>query len=70
MTTTLRQLRHRLPVSVLIVAAFLLPFLLSSQQESLLTRALIFGIMAAGLDLAYGQAVSSWRLHFSVGFTF
>lgn len=56
MTTTLRQLRHRLPVSVLIVAAFLLPFLLSSQQESLLTRALIFGIMAAGLDLAYGQA--------------
>jgi translocation and assembly module TamA len=22
------------------------------------------------LDLAYGQAVSSWRLHFSVGFTF
>jgi translocation and assembly module TamA len=22
------------------------------------------------LDIAYGQAVSSWRLHFSVGFTF
>jgi translocation and assembly module TamA len=22
------------------------------------------------VDLAYGQAVSSWRLHFSVGFTF
>jgi len=22
------------------------------------------------VDLAYGEAVASWRLHFSVGFTF
>ncbi|MEO5663410.1 MAG: branched-chain amino acid ABC transporter permease [Nocardioides sp.] len=48
--------RRVAPVAILVVAAFLLPFLLSTQQESLLTRALIFGAMAASLDLAYGQA--------------
>ena len=52
----LTGLRRRLPVAVLLVGAFLLPFLLSSQQESLLTRALIFGMMAASLDIAYGHA--------------
>lgn len=52
----LAQLCQRIPVVVLVVGAFLLPFLLNSQQESLLTRALIFGMMAASLDLAYGQA--------------
>ena len=56
MVTTLTHLRRRLPVAVLIIGAFLLPFMLSSQQESLLTRALIFGLMAASLDLAYGRA--------------
>ena len=56
MTPALTQLRRQLPVAVLIVGAFLLPFMLSSQQESLLTRALIFGLMAASLDLAYGRA--------------
>jgi branched-chain amino acid transport system permease protein len=56
MRATLTQFRRRLPVAVLIVGAFLLPFMLSSQQESLLTRALIFGLMAASLDLAYGRA--------------
>jgi branched-chain amino acid transport system permease protein len=50
------QLRRPLVVTVLVVGAFILPFLISSQQESLLTRALIFGLMAASLDLAYGQA--------------
>lgn len=54
--SVLVQLRRRIPVVVLVLGAFLLPFLLSSQQESLLTRALIFGMMAASLDLAYGQA--------------
>lgn len=56
MGTLLTQLRRRLPVAVLIVGAFMLPFLLTSQQDSLLTRAMIFGVMAASLDLAYGQA--------------
>jgi branched-chain amino acid transport system permease protein len=56
MTPALTQLRRQLPVAVLIVGAFLLPFMLGSQQESLLTRALIFGLMAASLDLAYGRA--------------
>jgi branched-chain amino acid transport system permease protein len=54
--TTALQLRRRLPVAVLILGVFVLPFVISSQQESLLTRALIFGLMAASLDLAYGQA--------------
>lgn len=56
MAPALTQLRRQLPVATLIVGAFLLPFLLSSQHESLLTRALIFGLMAASLDLAYGRA--------------
>ncbi len=50
------SLRRRLPVAVLVLAAFVLPFAVSSQQESLLTRALIFGLMAASLDVAYGHA--------------
>lgn len=52
----LSQIRRKAPIVVLLVGALELPFLLSSQQESLLTRALIFGMMAASLDLAYGQA--------------
>lgn len=56
MAGVLSRARRVAPVVVLVVAAFLLPFLLSTQQESLLTRALIFGAMAASLDLAYGQA--------------
>jgi branched-chain amino acid transport system permease protein len=58
MTFTLPRSRlvRRLPVIALITIAFLLPFVLTGQQESLLTRALIFGLMAASLDLAYGQA--------------
>jgi branched-chain amino acid transport system permease protein len=47
---------RRSPAVLLITAAFLLPFVLSGQQESLLTRALIFGLMAASLDVAYGHA--------------
>jgi len=43
-------------VGVIVLAAFLLPFLLTSQQQSLATRALIFGMAAASLDLAYGHA--------------
>lgn len=50
------SVRRRIPVVGLITFAFLLPFLLSGQQESLLTRALIFGLMAASLDVAYGHA--------------
>jgi branched-chain amino acid transport system permease protein len=53
---TLNLIRRRVGAAVLVVGAFYLPFVLSSQQESLLTRALIFGVMAASLDLAYGQA--------------
>ncbi|KQZ66306.1 branched-chain amino acid ABC transporter permease [Nocardioides sp. Root151] len=56
MTTVFTQLRRKVPVLVLLIGALELPFLLSSQQESLLTRALIFAMMAASLDLAYGQA--------------
>jgi branched-chain amino acid transport system permease protein len=43
-------------VLAFLAAAFMLPFAASSQQESLATRALIFGLMAASLDLAYGHA--------------
>ena len=53
---TAMQLRRPLVATVLVLGAFMLPFLVSSQHESLLTRALIFGLMAASLDLAYGQA--------------
>lgn len=56
MGALLTQVRRKLPVVVLVFGALELPFLLSSQQESLLTRALIFGMLAASLDLAYGQA--------------
>lgn len=48
--------RRRLLVGLLLLGAFVLPFLVSTQQQSLLTRALIFGLMAASLDLAYGHA--------------
>lgn len=53
---TLDRARRWIPVGLLLAMAFLLPFAIGSQQESLLTRALIFGLMAASLDLAYGQA--------------
>lgn len=56
MTTTWSRVRGPLAIAVLITGAFLLPFLLTSQQQSLATRALIFGMAAASLDLAYGQA--------------
>lgn len=46
----------RLLAVVLLTLAFLLPFAADSQQQSLLIRALIFGLMAASLDLAYGHA--------------
>lgn len=48
-------LRRALPVAVVGVGLWL-PYALTSQQESLVTRALIFGLMAASLDIAYGQA--------------
>lgn len=47
-------LRGRLIVILVVVLAYLLPFVLSSAQQSLATRALIFGLIAASLDLAYG----------------
>lgn len=47
---------RRVPVTVVIVLAFVLPFALQTQQQSLATRALIFGLMAASLDVAYGHA--------------
>lgn len=56
MVGALSRARRVAPVAILVVAAFLLPFLLSTTHESLLTRALIFGAMAASLDLGYGQA--------------
>lgn len=58
MTTVKNLLPARLPFLAVaaLVLAFLLPFMVSSQMESLLTRALIFAVMAASLDLAYGQA--------------
>lgn len=42
--------------AVFVVAVFLSPVVLSSAQQSLATRALIFGLMAASLDIAYGHA--------------
>jgi branched-chain amino acid transport system permease protein len=50
------RVRTPTTVAVLVAGAFLLPFLLTSQQQSLATRALIFGMAAASLDIAYGQA--------------
>lgn len=38
------------------VVLFLSPAFLSTQQQSLATRALIFALMAAALDIAYGHA--------------
>ncbi|MEZ5220289.1 MAG: branched-chain amino acid ABC transporter permease [Ilumatobacteraceae bacterium] len=38
-----------------IIAVALSPALLDAPQQSLLTRALIFGLMAASLDIAYGH---------------
>lgn len=43
------------PVAVVAIGLWL-PYAMTSQQESLLTRALIFGLMAASLDIAYGHA--------------
>ena len=56
MVATWERVRPPLAVIVVIAGAFLLPFLLTTQQQSLATRALIFGMAAASLDLAYGQA--------------
>lgn len=50
-----RALSFAGPVVVLAIGLWL-PYALSSQQESLVTRALIFGLMAASLDVAYGHA--------------
>lgn len=50
------RVRRPLTIVTVIAGAFLLPFLLTTQQQSLATRALIFGMAAASLDLAYGQA--------------
>ncbi len=50
-----RVTRYVSPIVVVGIGLWL-PYALTSQQESLLTRALIFGLMAASLDIAYGQA--------------
>ncbi len=50
-----RTLSLASPVVVVAIGLWL-PYALTSQQESLLTRALIFGLMAASLDVAYGHA--------------
>ena len=42
--------------SAFVVVVFLSPMVLTSPQQSLATRALIFGLMAASLDIAYGHA--------------
>lgn len=55
MRTTIRPMT-RVLILIALVLAFLLPFVVSSQTESLLTRALIFALMAASLDIAYGHA--------------
>jgi branched-chain amino acid transport system permease protein len=47
---------RRLPAVAVVGIGLWLPYALTSQQESLVTRALIFGLMAASLDIAYGQA--------------
>jgi branched-chain amino acid transport system permease protein len=52
----MRPVIRRLPVIAVIAIGLWLPYALDSQQESLVTRALIFGLMAASLDIAYGQA--------------
>lgn len=52
----MRTVIRRLPVIAVIAIGLWLPYALDSQQESLVTRALIFGLMAASLDIAYGQA--------------
>jgi branched-chain amino acid transport system permease protein len=47
---------RRVPAVAVVAFGLWLPYALTSQQESLVTRALIFGLMAASLDIAYGQA--------------
>jgi branched-chain amino acid transport system permease protein len=47
---------QRVPAVTVVAIGLWLPYALTSQQESLVTRALIFGLMAASLDIAYGQA--------------
>lgn len=54
------NLRKPKPASLLfslfVVVVGLSPAVLDTPQQSLLTRALIFGLMAASLDIAYGHA--------------
>ena len=48
------RVRRLLPLIAVAVALWL-PYVLETPQQSLVTRALIIGLMAASLDIAYGQ---------------
>ena len=48
--------RSSMIFAVFVIAVALSPAVLDGPQQSLLTRALIFGLMAASLDIAYGHA--------------